>query len=67
MTETQLIYNQSTKHNWECFAEHRDRMMRLIRQAQKGAGARIAVLGGRQLQRPRPEGADIELSRSPPF
>ncbi len=45
MTETQLIYNQSTKHNWECFAEHRDRMMRLIRQAQKGAGARIAVLG----------------------
>ncbi len=45
MHETQLVYNQSTKHNWECFAEHRTRMMRLIRKAQGGARGRIAVLG----------------------
>ena len=45
MHETQLVYNQSTRHNWECFAEHRNRMMRLIRKAQAGARGRIAVLG----------------------
>ena len=45
MHETQLAYNQSTRHNWECFAEHRNQMMRLIRKAQAGARRRIAVLG----------------------
>ncbi len=45
LQEKQRAYNQSTRHNWESFRGHQERIMNLIRQAQKVGRGKIAVLG----------------------
>lgn len=45
LKERQLAHNQSTRHNWESFTGHRERIMNLIQRAQKVLGGKIAVLG----------------------
>ncbi len=45
LQERQLAHNQSTRHNWESFKGHRERIMNLIQRSQKVGGGKIAVLG----------------------
>ena len=43
--ENQLVYNLGSRHNWELFRGHRERMMTLIRSTHKAASGKIAILG----------------------
>ncbi len=43
--QDQLVYNLGSRHNWELFRGHRERMMTLIRGTHPEATGKIAILG----------------------